>query len=150
MRKRDIVLAISGIAFILFVVFLSLLLGEHLKQPSCGCPKMVSQNFVILFIVLAIIFVGGIIYYLLSLQLEKQEEKIEFNLNTVLKFLDEDEKDILEQIRDEDGEMLQSKIGMDKVRKHRAIKKLKEKNIIKSRKHGRTNKLTLNEKFRLE
>ncbi|HKL24327.1 MAG TPA: hypothetical protein VJ912_03255, partial [Candidatus Nanoarchaeia archaeon] len=81
MKKSNLIaLIVSGISFILLIVFLSLLLGEHLQVKSCGCPHMVSQNFILLFIVLSIIFVGGLIYYLLSIQIEKKEQKVKFNV----------------------------------------------------------------------
>src|SRR6056297_2122043 len=91
MKKSNIIaLIVSGISFILLIVFLSLLLGEHLQVKSCGCPQMVSQNFVFLFIVLSIIFVGGLIYYLLSIKIEKKDQKVKFNVNTIMQFLDND------------------------------------------------------------
>jgi len=145
-RKSLISLILSGISFILLIIFLSLLLGEHFQIESCGCPNMVSQNFILLFIVLSIFFVGGLLYYLLSLQIEKEEKKIKFNIKTIIKFLDEDEKKILNQIK-EKKEILQSEIKeLTKLRKHRAIKKLNEKNILEIEKLGNKNKL----KFELE
>ncbi len=85
-------LIVSGISFILLIIFLSLLLGEHLQIKSCGCPQMVSQNFILLFIGLSIIFIGGLVYYLLSIQIERKNKKVKFNVNTILQFLDKDEK----------------------------------------------------------
>jgi uncharacterized membrane protein len=149
-RKSLISLILSGISFILLIIFLSLLLGEHFQIESCGCPHMVSQNFILLFIGLSIVFIGGLLYYLLSLQIEKEEKKIKFNIKTIIKFLDEDEKKILNQIK-EKKEILQSEIKeLTKLRKHRAIKKLNEKNILEIEKLGNKNKLKLNENFELE
>ncbi len=150
MKKSQIVsLIISSISFILLIIFLSLLLGEHFQVETCGCPKMVSQNFIFLFIFLSIIFIGGLIYYLLSLKLEKKEEKVKFNVKTIIKFLDEDEKKILNQIKKE--EILQSEIhGLSKLRKHRAIKKLQEKEILKIEKIKNKNKIKLNKNFELK
>ncbi len=110
---------------------------------------MVSQNFIVLFIILSVIFVSGFVYFLLSLQLEKKQEKLEFNLETIIKFLDKDEKKILNRVKEE-GEIKQSKIALSKVRVHRAVKKLWEKDLIKKEKYGRTNKLKLNKKFDLK
>ncbi len=149
MKLREIILIISGISFIVFIVFLSLLLGEHLQVKSCGCPQMVSQNFIMLFIVLSVIFVGGIIYYLLSLKLEKKEDALVFNLNTVKKFLDKDEKKILNKL-EKQKEVIQSDINLTRLRAHRALKKLEEKDIIKTEKKGRTKKVKLNENFKIK
>ncbi len=150
MKKSQIAsLIISSISFILLIIFLSLLLGEHFQVESCGCPKMISQNFIFLFIFLSIIFIGGLIYYLLSLKLEKKEKKVRFNVKTIMKFLDKDEKMVLNQIKKE--EILQSSIqGLSKLRKHRAIKKLQEKEILKIKKIKNQNKIKLNENFELK
>ena len=150
MKKSQIAsLIISSISFILLIIFLSLLLGEHFQVESCGCPKMISQNFIFLFIFLSIIFIWGLIYYLLSLKLEKKEKKVRFNVKTIMKFLDKDEKMVLNQIKKE--EILQSSIqGLSKLRKHRAIKKLQEKEILKIKKIKNQNKIKLNENFELK
>lgn len=153
MKKQGLIaLILSGISFILLVVFLSLLLGEHFQVESCGCPSMVSQNFILLFIALSVLFIGGLIYSLLSLQIEKKNKKVKFNIKTIIKFLDDDEKKILNQIQEnKNKEVLQSDIkGLSKLRKHRAIKKLKEKNLLEIKKLGNKNKIKLNENFELE
>ena len=151
MKKSNIIsLIISAISFILFVLFLSLLLGEHLQIKSCGCPRMISQNFVFLFIFLSITFIGGLLYYLLSLRIEKKERKVRFNVETIMDFLDKDEKKILNLLKN-NREILQPEIkGLSKVRKHRAIKKLKEKDIVRVKKIGNKNKIKLNENFEMK
>ena len=149
MKNRYFALGISVISFVVLIIFLSLLLGEHLQVKGCECPKMVSQNFIILFISLSVIFVGGLVYYLLSIQIGKKDQKAKFNIETIMKFLDEDEKKILNQI--ENKEILQSEIkGLSKVRKHRAIKKLREKEILNIEKIGKNNKIKLNKNFKLK
>jgi uncharacterized membrane protein len=150
MKRRQIIsLSITAISFISLIVFLSLLLGEHFQVESCGCPKMVSQNFIILFVILSILFIGSLIYYLLSIKLEEKNQKVRFNINTIMKFLDDNEKKILNQLGDK--EIFQSSIkGLPKVKKHRAIKKLEEKGIILVTKEKNKNKLQLNKNFKLE
>ena len=149
MKNRYFALGISVISFVVLIIFLSLLLGEHLQVKGCECPKMVSQNFIILFISLSVIFVGGLVYYLLSIQIGKKDQKAKFNIETIMKFLDEDEKKILNQI--ENKEILQSEIkGLSKVRKHRAIKKLREKEILNIEKIEKNNKIKLNKNFKLK
>jgi len=150
MKKNVIALLISGLSFILLIISLSLLLGEHFQVESCGCPKMVSQNFIFFFILLSVIFVGGLIYYLLSSQIKKEEKKLEFNINTIMKFLDKDEKEILDQINKNKGEIFQLDLKGDKVRKHRALKKLNEKGIVKVEKIGNKNKIRLNKNFEIK
>lgn len=152
MKKSNLIsLIVSGISFILLIVFLSLLLGDQLEVRSCGCPHVIQQNFVWIFIVLGMIFMGGLIYYLLSLKIDKKDRKVKFNVNTIMQFLDEDEKKIIKQLSGAEGKMLQSDIkDLSKLKKHRAIKKLRDKNIVKVEKSGNKNKVKLNENFELE
>jgi len=148
MKIRSVILIVSSLSFIILIVSLSLLLGEKFQIQSCGCPKMVSQNFIFLFILLSIIFVAGILYYLLSLQLDKKTKTIDFSTSTIMKFLDNDEKKILNQIK-KNG-IMQSEIkGMTKLRIHRAIRKLEEKEILISSRIGKTNLIKLNKNFKL-
>jgi len=152
MKKSNLIaLIVSGISFILLIVFLSLLLGNHLEVRSCGCPHVIQQNFIWIFIVLGMIFMGGLIYYLLSLKIDKKDQKVRFNVGTIMKFLDEDEKKITKQLQNNNKEILQSDIkGLSKLKKHRAIKKLKEKGIVEVEKSGNKNKVKLNENFELK
>ncbi|MFW5847019.1 MAG: hypothetical protein ACOCUU_02555 [Nanoarchaeota archaeon] len=152
MKKKFnlIILCISALSFITLIISLSLLLGEHLQVKSCGCPKMVSQNFIVLFILLSVIFIGGLIYYLFSLQIEKKEEKVKFNINTLMKFLDKDEKQIIQQLKKNNNKIFQSNLKGNKVRISRAIKKLKEKDIVKIEKQNKKNKIKLNRNFEIK
>jgi len=150
-KLNIVVLFISIASFIALIIFLSLLLGEHFQVESCGCPKMVSQNFIVLFIVLSVIFAGGIFYYLLSLQIQKKNEKLEFGLDTIMKFLDKDEKSIIKQTRENKGQISQNKIkGITRLRAHRAIKKLEEKGILDINRKDKTNKIKINKNFKLK
>jgi uncharacterized membrane protein len=151
MKKRDLILIIGGIAFITLVIFLSLLLGNHLEEKTCGCPKMISQNFIGLFISLAVIFVGALLYYLFSLKIDAKEKTINKNIEILNAILDKDEKKALEEIS-KTGELEQKKISeiFDKIKAHRVIKKLNEKGIIEIIRTGKTNKIKLNEELKKE
>jgi len=152
MKKRIIALIISSISFILLIIFLSLLLGEQFKIESCGCPKMVSQNFIILFITLSIIFIGGLVYFLLSLQINKKEKIINKNMEILYSILDNDEKNLLEFLIKNNGKInqkdLSTKIG--KLKAHRTIKKLKQKKIIEITKYGKNNLVKLKRELKQE
>jgi uncharacterized membrane-anchored protein YhcB (DUF1043 family) len=151
MKKRIITsLIVSAISFISLIISLILLLGEKFQIRSCGCPKTVDQNFLFLFIILSIIFIGSLIYALLTIQLNKKEKKVQFNIGTIMKFLDTDEKEIIKQLKKK-GEIFQSKIkNLNNLRKHRAIKKLKEKNIVKIKKIKNKNLVKLNKQFEMK
>ncbi len=152
MRKRDIVLILGGISFIALVISLSLLLGNHLEVKTCGCPKMISQNFIWLFISLAIIFVVSLLYYLFSFKIEEKEKCLCKNMEILNSILDKDEKKVLDRIVLNKGQMEQTKISemYDKIKAHRVIKKLEEKGIIEVSRIGKTNVVKLNEELKKE
>ncbi len=71
------------------------------------------------------------------------------NENLLLRLLNEDERNILDAVRKENG-ILQSdlvaKSGYSKVKMHRILKKLESIDVIKRSRFGITNKIFLNEK----
>ena len=152
MKSRDIILIIGALAFILLIVSLTMLIGNQLKPQTCGCPKVISQNFVWLFTILAIIFVGALVYYLLSLRIDAQKRMISKNIEILYTILDEDERKVLKKLISKKGEINQSDLleNFDKIRAHRTIKKLEEKKIVDIQKNGKTNKIKLNEELMQE
>ena len=152
MKKRDIILAVGGLAFILLVVSLVLLLGDHFKTLTCGCPKVISQNYVYLFVFLAVIFVGSLFYYLFSLKIDSQKCIINKNIEILFSILDDDEKKVIKKIVSGNGSIMQNEVSKDfgKIKSHRIIKKLLEKKIIDIKRDGKTNQIILKEELRQE
>ena len=70
---------------------------------------------------------------------------------TVLNFLNSNERKILERLLEHNGIATQSEISkmdkMTKLKTHRAVKSLEAKAIIKKEKYGKTNKLILNKEI---
>lgn len=152
MKKRDIILIIGALSFITFIVCLSLLLGNHLEVKTCGCPQMISRNFILLFIVLSSIFVGSLLYYLFSLKIEEKDKCLCKNIEILNSILDKDEKKVLDKISLNGGEIKQIVISemYDKIKAHRILKKLEDKRIITFVKSGKTNTIKLNEELKNE
>lgn len=152
MKIRDYVLILGGISFLALVISLSLLLGNHLEVKTCGCPKMISQNFIWLFISLAILFVVSLLYYLFSFRMEEKEKCLCKNMEILNSILDKDEKKVIDKIASNGGEIEQTKISemYDKIKAHRILKKLEEKRMIEVVKTGKTNTIKLNEDLRRE
>ncbi|MFA5485208.1 MAG: hypothetical protein WC260_03110 [Candidatus Pacearchaeota archaeon] len=146
MHKRDVILYIGAASFIVLVLLLSLLLADKFQVRSCGCPKVVSHNFIFLFISLAILFVSSLLYYLFSLKINEKETLIKKNFEVLYSILDESEKEVLDMLLENYGEIEQSEVSKsyDKIKAHRTIKKLKEKRIVEIIKEGKTNKIKLN------
>lgn len=143
---------IGGISFLTLIILLSLLLGDKFKIQSCGCPRVVSHNFILLFIALATIFVGCLFYYLFSLKIERKERIISKNMEILNSILDRDEKNVFNLIIRNKGEIEQSLLSKkyDKIKAHRILKKLKEKNIIDINKEGKINKVVLKKELKEE
>lgn len=152
MKKREAVLVIGGISFLLLIIFLSLLLGNQFQPHSCGCPKVVSNNFIWLFILLAGVFVSCLLYYLFSLKIDSKEKTINKNMEILYSILDKDEKDVLKMLIAFKGELNQNEISKKygKLKSHRIIKKLEEKGIIDTSKFGKTNKIKLKQELKKE
>lgn len=150
MKTRDIILIISGLSFLALIISIGLLLGDKFHATTCGCPKVISQNFVYLFIILSVIFVAGLFYFLFSLRIDTQKKTIDKNMEILYKILDDDEKAILKKIVQNKGELQQSDTGFDKLKSHRTIKKLIDKGIVDAIKDGKTNKITLKKELREE
>jgi hypothetical protein len=152
MEKRDFVLVIGGFSFLMLIVFLGLLLADKFKIKDCSCPKVVSYNFLWIFILLAVIFVGALVYYLFSFKIDKKEKIIQKNLEVIHSILDKEEEKVLNKLIKNNGELEQLEISKqyDKIRAHRIIKKLQEKKIIDIKKEGRANKIKLKEELKRE
>jgi len=145
-------LIIGAISFIIFVVLLSLLLGDKFNSQTCGCPHVIENNFVYLFIILSAIFIGSLVYYLSSIKIETQREMISKNINLVLSFLDTNERQILNEIIKNNGEILQSDLTgkFGKLKSHRMIKKLQKQGVIEVKNNGKTNKIFLKDELKKE
>ena len=149
MKKRDYVLIIGCLAFILLIISLSLLLGEKFEVKSCGCPNMVSQNFIILFIILAVVFVMSLLYYLFSLRLDAKKKIIGQNINLLFSILDKEEQEVLKLAIKSEGILSQNIISnkYGKAKASRVVKKLVDKKIISIKKTGRLNDIILNKEL---
>ena len=152
MKRKDIILIIGVIAFLALILSLSLLLGNQLKPHACGCPHVISHNFIWLFIVLAVVFAGSLLYYLLSIKIDNQTKIMDKNVEVLYLILDEDEKKVLRKLIDNKGVMMQSKLSetFGKIKSHRLIKKLISKKIVEVKKNGKSNLVKLNRELKEE
>jgi len=152
MKKRDFILIIGGLSFIALTVFLSLLLGEKFEVRSCGCPRMVSHNFIYLFIILAVIFVGCLLYYLFSLRIDAKEKIIDKNIKLLFSILDNEEGNVLQLVVKSKGILSQNTVSekYGKAKASRIVKKLVDKKIVFLKKIGRKNDIILNKELKEE
>jgi predicted transcriptional regulator len=120
--------------------------------------------------IVLIVAIIPISYYFISLRLEKKLEKnmivilrlIKKNnsvsakspteisdRNIILKFLNLDERKVIEKLIEAKTDVLQSEIsqikGMTKLKTHRAVKDLERKGVIKRESYGKTHRIILSE-----
>ncbi len=145
--KKLILLTITFISLFIFI-FASLIFSLHLKTEN----KLISPlftpfvrynaQFIIILISLSV-FIGGLIFYIMLKKLEKTKEIVKIDINILLKLLNKDERLIIEKLVNSKGKILQSEVsrteGLNKVKAHRILSKLKERGVIKLEKYGKTN-----------
>ncbi len=150
--KKELILGIGLVSFLTLIINLSFLLADKFEVATCGCPKMVSQNFVGLFILLSFIFVSCLFYYLFSLKIEGKNRIIKSNIDVLYSILDDNEKNLLGKIILNNGFIEQSDISKEygKIKSHRLVKKLEEKNIVFVIKNGKKNIIELKKELKQE
>ncbi|MFA5930681.1 MAG: winged helix-turn-helix transcriptional regulator [archaeon] len=169
MEKRTIFLLIPGlvVAAILFIGLLTLfnIPISPISKETCGCHEAIPNYFFLIFGIILIIAVIPISNYFSS---KKMTEKLDKNMavlskiidkkraspskdfkdrEVILRFLDFNERKILEKLFETNGSTTQSEISrmedMTKLRAHRAVKDLELKGIIKTQPYGKTNRIFL-------
>ncbi len=145
---NPIILAISVITLFVFIISFAVFYAKETFSPVCGCTLPI---WVILISIASFgMFTGSLVYYLLNknvLDLLIDVNKTEKPINKLLNFLEGDEKNILEFIINNSGEVNQSRISKeldtDRVKTSRVISKLEKKGIVKKEEKGMTNRITL-------
>lgn len=162
--------AIIGISLIIFLTISEISTNSSLHAPwkHKECPRMVPNYILWASIILLIFAVVPVSYYFISNEMEK---KLEMNMKIIskmisgngrapkkgqkeisdkgiiLKFLNPNERKVLEKLIADNGKTLQSKISqmedMTKLKAHRAVKSLEIKGIIKKEAYGKTNRIIL-------
>lgn len=150
--KKEYVLLIGCFSFIVFIILLNLLLADQFEVAACSCPKMVSHNFVWLFVTLSVVFIGSLLYYLFTSKIEDKNKVIKQNFKILYSILDVQEKEILNKLIENDGTIEQSTLSevYGKIKAHRLIKKLEEKKIVNVKKQGKNNLVELKNELKEE
>jgi predicted transcriptional regulator len=172
------IVAIMGLLLLLSSVFEIIVLpipwglSIEIKAPwrLSRYPGMIPHIVLWPFSILLLLAIVPISYYFIS---RKLDEKLEKNLKIILKlinkenivsetksmkinnkeiifkFLNLNERKVLEKLIEGKGTALQSEIslmeGMTKLKTHRAVKNLETKGIIKTESYGKTKRIILSE-----
>ena len=135
---------VAGFSTIIFFA-ISYIKDVILCDVSCSVQNDVAIALVLLS--LMGVFVGSFTYYFIAERYEKKIDKIHSQSNAALRFLDTDDKKIVNSIIKSNGHITQSKLvsitGLSRVKISRHLLSLEQKNIILRKKEGMTNTISL-------
>ncbi len=120
----------------------------HQRMASTLNQKSIESTlYLTIIIILVGILIGIAVYYFMEDEVDKKENIIKSNSEIVLNFLNKDEKDIINKILQNGGEIKQYELthslNKDKVRIHRALNSLEKKGIIMKERLGKVNRIYL-------
>jgi flagellar motor component MotA len=97
--------------------------------------------------VLGGIVIGALVFFFMTSKLESTEHDLEKVAETLIQFLNKDEKKVVQKILDNKGKVYQSEIsrieGIGKLKSHRILQRLSDRGVIEIEKHGKTNMVLL-------
>jgi len=155
--RRQITLGIVIVSVFIFLVtvlvFVFALYSEGQVVPGFLQPFI---QYHIQFMVLMGVFgvsSGLVVYSILNATIEKQEKAAKTNIGIIMKFLGEDERNILDLLSSKGGMTTQSEIsrlpGMSRLKAHRAVRKLEDRGIVHVEKNGKINMIRLVDELKL-
>ncbi|VVB66336.1 Winged helix-turn-helix DNA-binding protein [Candidatus Gugararchaeum adminiculabundum] len=142
------ILVISGFIFLITVlVFVYALAAQG--QPIPDFLAIFMQYHIQFMVLMGLFGLGSglLIYTILNSTIEKQKKAAKTNLDIIMKFLSEQDQEILELLQKKGGMTTQSEIaklpGMTRLKAHRVVKKLEDSGIIHIEKYGKINMLRI-------
>ena len=148
--KRFLTVVLIIIAFVIAISFFYYYLHQNYMTPS-ACTCTLPINWILAILTSLGVLVGMATYYYLSGTFQEEKEELNEEARKTLKFLGNDEREIVEELIDSGGKMHQSDIvketGIDKVKVSRKLSKLENKGIITKEDSGMSNLISLKEPF---
>lgn len=99
------------------------------------------------FILIGIV-IGAGVFFFMSSRLENKEKDLSKITDTLVQFLNKDEKLVVQKLIENDGKVLQAEVsrieGIGKVKSHRIIQRLVDRGVIEVEGFGKTNIIKLN------
>ena len=97
------------------------------------------------------LLVGTLVFYIMSNKVVQKDQKLKSNTKIILNFLTASEKKIIETLLDNNGKIPQYELSrlpnLNKVKTHRILLNLEQKNIIHKEKLGKINKIVLDKEL---
>lgn len=134
------------LGFVFILSFSVIYVSDAIRNNNaCGC--VIPIPYMILILSSLGLFIGSLSSYILvskNLRYKKEKNK---NIKSSLRFLEEEERKIVEELIKSEGELMQAnfeqKTGMHRVKVHRVINKLINKKIIEKQSNGKVKRIVL-------
>jgi uncharacterized membrane protein len=98
------------------------------------------------------ILIGVAVFFFMSSRLEAKNKDLNKITDTLIQFLSKDEKLVVKKLLDNDGKVLQAEIsrieGLGKVKSHRIVQRLVDREVIEVEGFGKTNVIRLNKNIK--
>jgi hypothetical protein len=143
-----IIIGTAMLFFILAMLAISYIMISH-GDPTTGIINIFVQYHIEFMVLLGILGVGigGMSYYNFITQEKSIEKTQEFTKHIILRFIDSEEQVIIKRILSSKEAITQAQISrlkhMGKVKAHRTVQKLEEKQLIQTTPYGKTKQLRL-------
>ena len=157
-NKRTIAGAIILICVIALVLYLPNILSETNPQQCivdgvCQHEKRIELlNQLVPVFILGGIAIGAAVFFFMTSKLENKKKDVEKITQALIQFLNKDEKAVVQKILENDGKAFQSEIsrieGIGKLKSHRILQRLSDRNVIEIERHGKTNIVKLSKNIR--
>jgi uncharacterized membrane protein len=149
--RQTIVLGIVVISIFIFLitvlVFVYAISSEGMNVPDFLRPFMDYHIHFMVMMGLFGVLSGLIVYSLLNATIEKQKQVVKTNMGIIMKFLTDEDREVVLLLLEKEGMTTQSEIarlpGMSRLKAHRVVKKLEDRGIVHVEKYGKINMIRM-------
>ncbi len=154
--RKQVVLALVIVSVFIFLVsvlvFVYALYAQGSEVPDFLLLFLQYHIHFMVLMGLFGVFSGLVVYRITSSTIDRQRKAAKANVNIILKFLSEAEKDLVKLLLEKGGMTTQSEISklpyMTRLKAHRIVKKLEDRGLVHVEKHGKINMVRLVEELR--
>lgn len=149
--SKGMIIALIILSVFVFMLFAFIFVYQTSIETRLMSPlvnPVIKYNVYFVISLAAIGFaVGASTYYFMSNRVENTQIVARKSGEVLLRFLSDDEEAIVRSLIDKKGSMLQAEVSrlprQNKVKTHRILKRLADKQIIVLEQYGKTNSVTL-------
>lgn len=139
-----ILVALVGLAFYLPGIFTYLEPQQCTVNGVCLHEQYAQflTELVPVFIIVGIV-IGALVFFFMSSRLENKEKNLKNIAALLVQFLAKDEKLVVQKLLENDGKVLQAELsrteGLGKLKSHRIVQRLVDRQVVEVEKFGKTN-----------